>query len=32
MKSKDHPKMMDDNLSDTKVDLDNHIEPKEPES
>jgi hypothetical protein len=32
MKSKDNPKMTDDDLSDTEVDLDNHTEPKEPES
>jgi hypothetical protein len=32
MKSKDNTKMSDDDLSDTEVDLDNHTEPKEPES
>jgi hypothetical protein len=32
MKSKDHPKMTDDDLSDTEVVLDNHPEPKELES
>jgi hypothetical protein len=32
MKSKDRPKMTDDDLSDTAVELDNHPEPKELES
>jgi hypothetical protein len=32
MKSKDHPKMTEDDLSDTEVDLDKHAEPKESES
>jgi hypothetical protein len=32
IKSKDHPKMTDDDLSDTEIDLDNHPEPKELES
>jgi hypothetical protein len=32
MKSKDNPKMTDDDLSDTEVDLNNHTEPKESES
>jgi hypothetical protein len=32
MKSKDHPKMTEDDLSDTEVELNNHPEPKESES
>jgi hypothetical protein len=32
MKSKDHPQMTDDDLSDTEVELNNHPEPKESES
>jgi hypothetical protein len=31
MKSKDHPKMTDDDLSDTEVELNNHPDPKESE-
>jgi hypothetical protein len=32
MKSKDNPKITDDDLSDTEVNIDNHPEPKESES